>query len=70
MTPEEFKAIRQRKGLSQGKTAKLLRIKSVRAIKYYEAGEREISGPISLCMDLINIMGPEKINSILKKAVK
>jgi transcriptional regulator with XRE-family HTH domain len=51
MTKEEFRIIRQANGLTQAGLAKRLRIGDVRTIRRYEAGEREISGPVALLME-------------------
>jgi transcriptional regulator with XRE-family HTH domain len=54
MTPATFKAIRQRKGMTQLELAKFLRISDGRTIRRYEAGDREVSGPVSFLMELID----------------
>ncbi len=54
MTPNEFKAIRQRAGLTQSGLAARLRISDIRTIRKWEAGEREISGPVSLLMEFLD----------------
>lgn len=54
MTPQAFKAIRQRRGLTQSALAAVLRIDDLRTIRRYEKGEREISGPVSLLMELLD----------------
>jgi DNA-binding transcriptional regulator YiaG len=54
MTPETFKAIRVRAGLSQSQLADVLRLSDKRTIRYWEAGERQISGPVSLLMELLD----------------
>jgi DNA-binding transcriptional regulator YiaG len=51
MTPSEFKAIRLRAGLTQSQLADRLRISDKRTIRYWETGERPISGPVSLLME-------------------
>lgn len=51
MTPAEFKAIRNKAGLSANKLAKLLRLSDGRVIRMYEAGDRPISGPIAKIME-------------------
>jgi len=51
MTKEEFKSIRLALGLSLSEMAGALRIKSSRAIRYYESGEREVSGSIARHME-------------------
>jgi len=53
MTPEQFRAIRQRAGLSQARLAALLRLSDGRTIRRYESGERPIPGPVSLLMEMI-----------------
>ena len=54
MTPATFKAIRQRAGLTQSGLAAVLRIGDIRTIRRWEAGEREISGPVTLLMEMID----------------
>jgi DNA-binding transcriptional regulator YiaG len=54
MTPAIFQAIRQRAGLTQSGLAALLRIGDLRTIRRYEAGEREVSGPVSLLMEMLD----------------
>jgi DNA-binding transcriptional regulator YiaG len=53
MTPEHFRQIREAAGLSRSQLAAILRIKEVKTIYRYEHGEREISGPVSLLMEMI-----------------
>jgi len=53
MTPAEFKTIRQSLGLSQSQMATELRLNSARAVRAYELGERQISGPISKLMEIL-----------------
>jgi DNA-binding transcriptional regulator YiaG len=54
MTPATFKAIRQRAGLTQSGLAALLRIGDLRTIRRWEAGEREISGPVCILMEMLD----------------
>lgn len=54
MLPADFNAIRKRAGLTQSGLAARLRIKDLRTIRKWEAGEREISGPVSLLMELLD----------------
>ena len=54
MTPAQFHAIRKRAGLTQSGLAALLRIEDLRSIRRYETGERSISGPVSLLMELLD----------------
>ena len=53
MTPDQFKTIRANAGLTQDGLAKLLRLSDSRSIRRYEDGSREISGPISLLMEML-----------------
>lgn len=54
MPPATFKAIRERAGLTQSGLAARLRIEDLRTIRRYEKGEREVSGPVSLLMELLD----------------
>ena len=54
MTPAQFKAIRNRYGLSQSDLASLLRLSDGRTIRRYEDGSREISGPVSIILELMD----------------
>ena len=58
MTPAEFKATRTRLGLSVEEMAEFLRLKDGRSVRRYEDGSREISGPITLCIDYMLKYGP------------
>ena len=54
MTPATFKAIRERAGLTQGQLALRLRLSDSRTIRRYETGAREVSGPVSILMELLD----------------
>ena len=54
MTPETFRAIRNRQGLTQSQMAARLRISDARTIRRWELGERPVSGPASLVMELLD----------------
>lgn len=54
MTPTTFRAIRKRAGLTQAALACRLRIAETKTIRRYETGEREISGPVSLLMEMLD----------------
>lgn len=54
MLPSTFKAIRQRAGFTQSGLAAFLRISDNRTIRKWEAGDREISGPVTLIMELLD----------------
>lgn len=56
MTPAEFKAARKRLGLSQEEMAKFLRLSDARAVRSYEAGDRAISGPIQVAIEMREIL--------------
>ncbi|MDF1769853.1 hypothetical protein [Maricaulis sp.] len=53
MTPEQFKAARQRLGYSQGHLAKELRLggDGARTVRRWELGEREIPGPVQVVLE-------------------
>ncbi len=53
MTATEFKSIRESAGLSVGELADKLRLSSPRLLLRFEQGEQEVSGPISILMELI-----------------
>jgi len=55
MTPNTFKRIRtERLGMTQTQLAAVLRIDDIRTIRRWEKGEREISGPVSYLMELLD----------------
>lgn len=54
MTPATLKAIRVRAGLTQTQLADFLRISDRRAVRYWETGERAVSGPVSLIMEMLD----------------
>ena len=53
MTPVEFKDARISLGLSQSKMAEALGLKTSRAIRQYEAGDRAVSGPITMLVGIL-----------------
>lgn len=53
MTPAQFIKIRKQAGLSLGQLSEIIRVHE-RTIRRYEDGSREISGPVSVLMDLIS----------------
>lgn len=53
MTPNQFKKARKKLGLSQAQMAEALGLKTARAIRHYEAGDRQISGPIALLVGVL-----------------
>ncbi len=60
MTPVDFRRIRTTAGFTQAQLASFLRIESTRAIRYWETGQRPITGPVSLLMELLDggVIGP------------
>ena len=52
MDAQQFGQIRERAGLTQVSLAALLR-SDVRTVRRWEAGEREVSGPASLLMEMV-----------------
>jgi DNA-binding transcriptional regulator YiaG len=51
VNPDTFKQIRIRAGLTQSQLAERLRISDKRTIRYWESGERAISGPVTILME-------------------
>ena len=54
MTPSQFRDIRNRAGLSLAGMARILRMSDKKTIHRYEKGERAISGPVSILMELLD----------------
>ena len=50
MTPAELKAARQALGLSAEGLAALLQVQSGRTVRRWEAGEREVPGPVAVIL--------------------
>jgi DNA-binding transcriptional regulator YiaG len=48
MTPAELKSIRHSLGLSAEAFARLVRVASGRAVRRWEAGDRDIPGPVTV----------------------
>jgi DNA-binding transcriptional regulator YiaG len=53
MTPSELKHARLSMGLSAEKFARLVRVESGRTVRRWEAGEREIPGPVVVIVELV-----------------
>lgn len=53
MAPETFRSIRRAAGLSANELAKKLRIADGRTIRHWEAGDRPITGPTSILMEML-----------------
>ena len=57
MSPDEFARIRKSNDLSLSDLARLLRLspmKGAQMLREFEYGKREVSGPISVIMDLLD----------------
>lgn len=52
MTPAELKAARHALGLSAERFARMVRVQSGRTVRKWEAGDRDIPGPITAILDL------------------
>jgi transcriptional regulator with XRE-family HTH domain len=53
MTPVQFKAARKALGLSQNAMASALGLKTSRAIRQFESGDREVSGPVAKLVEML-----------------
>jgi DNA-binding transcriptional regulator YiaG len=53
MTPAELKATRHALGLSAEGFARMVRVESGRTVRRWEAGERDIPGPVIVILGLI-----------------
>ena len=53
MTPAELKAARHSLGLSAEGFARLVRVDSGRTVRRWEAGERDIPGPVTVIVELL-----------------
>jgi len=53
MTPAKFRSIREGAGLSLAGLAALLRMSDKKTIHRYETGERAISGPVQILMEML-----------------
>ena len=51
-TPDELKAARRALGLSADGLARVVRIEDGRTVRRWEAGEREIPGPVTVLMEV------------------
>ena len=53
MTAEQFKNARMSLGLTLDECAKALGLKTSRAIRQFESGERQVSGPVAKLMGML-----------------
>lgn len=54
MTPANFRRIRRAAGLTIAGLARVLRVSDEKTIRRYEAGERTISGPVQIIMEMMD----------------
>jgi len=54
MTPATIAAIRKKAGFSQSKLAAMLGLSDSRTVRHWENGTREISGPASILMEMLD----------------
>ena len=54
MTPDEFKAAREKLGLSQNRLAQLFRVADGRTVRRWEAGDRDIPGPAQVLIEWLS----------------
>lgn len=62
MTPVQFKDARKALGLSQNAMAEALGLKTSRAIRQFERGDREVSGPVAKRVDMLLAQKQDKEN--------
>ena len=53
MTPTELKSARHALGLSAEGFARLVRVESGRTVRRWEAGDRDIPGPVTLIVEAL-----------------
>ena len=53
MNPTDFRNARKALGLSQKEMASALGLKTSRAIRQFESGERQVSGPVAKLMGML-----------------
>lgn len=54
MTPDELRRIRSKAGLSLDGLAKVLRIADLSTVHRWEKGQRAISGPASIILEMLD----------------
>lgn len=54
MTPADFRRIRKAAGLTIAGLARVLRVSDEKTIRRYEAGERALSGPVAIIMEMMD----------------
>jgi len=54
VTPKQFRAKRKAAGMTLEQCRVYLRLKTIRAIQFWEAGQRKIPGPVSVLMEKLD----------------
>lgn len=54
MTPDELRRIRAKSGLSLDALARVLRISDLSTVHRWEKGDRAISGPVSILLEMLD----------------
>lgn len=54
MTPDELRRIRTKAGLSLDGLARIIRISDLSTVHRWEKGDRAISGPVSILLEMID----------------
>lgn len=65
MTPAELKSARHALGLSAEGFARAVRVQSGRTVRKWEAGQRDIPGPITVILDMADAV-PEAREWLLR----
>lgn len=66
MTPAELKSKRHALGLSAERFARLVRVRSGRTVRKWEAGDRDIPGPVEVIVELAEAV-PEARGWLLRE---
>lgn len=67
MTPAELKSVRHALGLSAEGFARLVRVESGRTVRRWEAGDRDIPGPVAVIVEMVQ-QSPEARRLLLGDA--
>lgn len=69
MTPAELKAKRHALGLSAERFARAVGVHGGRTVRKWEAGERDIPGPVIVILEMIEVI-PHAREWLLKKSLR